>query len=44
MPQRWAIAEDCARLNLSVSRETILARLNEAKERFDWQYPDKGQD
>jgi len=39
-----AIAEDCARLNLKVSRDTILDRLNEAKERFDLRRPSNGDD
>jgi hypothetical protein len=38
------IAEDCERLNLKVSRDTILDRLNEAKERFDLQRPNNGDD
>jgi hypothetical protein len=34
-----AIADTCERANLKVSRDTILDRLNEAKELFDLQLP-----
>jgi hypothetical protein len=33
------MAADCERVNLKVSRDTILDRLNEAKELFDLQLP-----
>jgi len=39
-----AIADDCESLNLKVSRDTILDRLNEAREHFDVQLPDNGDD